>query len=168
VNRDRPGDVGRAPRSSAAAGGRAGLSTCRRYRPAASAAPAQGPIRTPPPEARALKHDVSWPPSTRIAATTSWQTRPRATRSSAARWARDDPLPFGCPDGCVFYEPRRVSSAGCRSRPKTRSAEPGGASAPSRPQLSSTSPSRSTPIPSVRSHAAAASMWAGVAHQLAE
>jgi hypothetical protein len=24
----------------------------------------------------------------------------------------NDPLPFACPQGCVFYEPRRVSSAG--------------------------------------------------------
>jgi hypothetical protein len=24
----------------------------------------------------------------------------------------NEPLPFGCPDGCVFYEPRRTSSAG--------------------------------------------------------
>ena len=24
----------------------------------------------------------------------------------------NEPLPFACPDGCVFYEPRRVSSAG--------------------------------------------------------
>ena len=24
----------------------------------------------------------------------------------------NDPLPFACPDGCVFYEPRTVSSAG--------------------------------------------------------
>ncbi len=24
----------------------------------------------------------------------------------------NEPLPFACPDGCVFFEPRRVSSAG--------------------------------------------------------
>jgi hypothetical protein len=24
----------------------------------------------------------------------------------------NEPLPFACPDGCLFYEPRRVSSAG--------------------------------------------------------
>jgi hypothetical protein len=24
----------------------------------------------------------------------------------------NEPLPFACPDGCVFYEPRRVSQAG--------------------------------------------------------
>ena len=24
----------------------------------------------------------------------------------------NDPLPFTCPEGCLFYEPRRVSSAG--------------------------------------------------------
>jgi hypothetical protein len=24
----------------------------------------------------------------------------------------NEPFPFACPDGCVFYEPRRVSSAG--------------------------------------------------------
>jgi hypothetical protein len=24
----------------------------------------------------------------------------------------NEPLPFACPQGCVFYEPRRVSSAG--------------------------------------------------------
>jgi hypothetical protein len=24
----------------------------------------------------------------------------------------NDPLPFSCPAGCVFYEPRRTSSAG--------------------------------------------------------
>ncbi len=24
----------------------------------------------------------------------------------------NEPLPFSCPDGCVFYEARRVSSAG--------------------------------------------------------
>ena len=24
----------------------------------------------------------------------------------------NEPLPFACPDGCVFYEPRNVSSAG--------------------------------------------------------
>jgi hypothetical protein len=24
----------------------------------------------------------------------------------------NEPLPFGCPEGCLFYEPRGISSAG--------------------------------------------------------
>ena len=29
----------------------------------------------------------------------------------------NDPLPFSCPDGCVFFEPRKVSGAGWTIRP---------------------------------------------------
>jgi len=29
----------------------------------------------------------------------------------------NEPLPFACPDGCVFYEPRKVSSAGWQVPP---------------------------------------------------
>jgi hypothetical protein len=32
----------------------------------------------------------------------------------------NEPLPFSCPEGCVFFEPRRVSSAGWQIPPSDR------------------------------------------------
>lgn len=33
----------------------------------------------------------------------------------------NEPLPFACPEGCVFFEARRVSSAGWQIPPSDRS-----------------------------------------------
>jgi hypothetical protein len=40
------------------------------------------------------------------------QTTARGDRIERCKLGANQPLPFTCPDGCVFYEPRRVSSAG--------------------------------------------------------
>lgn len=40
------------------------------------------------------------------------QTTPRREKLERCRVGANEPLPFSCPDGCVFYEPRKVSSAG--------------------------------------------------------
>jgi hypothetical protein len=40
------------------------------------------------------------------------RTTPRGDRLERCRVDANEPLPFGCPDGCVFYEPRKVSQAG--------------------------------------------------------
>jgi hypothetical protein len=40
------------------------------------------------------------------------QTTGRGDKLERCKIGANDPLPFACPDGCVFYEPRRVSSAG--------------------------------------------------------
>ncbi|MGH9082282.1 MAG: hypothetical protein ACRDY3_07460 [Acidimicrobiales bacterium] len=40
------------------------------------------------------------------------RTTPRGDRVERCKMDANEPLPFTCPDGCLFYEPRRVSSAG--------------------------------------------------------
>ncbi len=35
-------------------------------------------------------------------------------RVERCRVGANDPLPFACPQGCLFYEPRSTSSAGWR------------------------------------------------------
>jgi hypothetical protein len=40
------------------------------------------------------------------------RTTPRGERLERCKVDANEPLPFSCPDGCVFYEPRQVSSAG--------------------------------------------------------
>ncbi|MGH9207303.1 MAG: hypothetical protein ACRD1G_12195 [Acidimicrobiales bacterium] len=40
------------------------------------------------------------------------QTVRAGDKLERCRVAANETLPFGCPDGCVFYEPRKVSSAG--------------------------------------------------------
>jgi hypothetical protein len=40
------------------------------------------------------------------------QTTSAGEKLERCRVDANDPLPFACPDGCVFYEPRRVSGAG--------------------------------------------------------
>jgi hypothetical protein len=40
------------------------------------------------------------------------QTTPRGDKIERCKIDANEPLPFACPEGCVFYEQRRVSSAG--------------------------------------------------------
>jgi hypothetical protein len=40
------------------------------------------------------------------------QTTPRGDKLERCQIDANQALPFACPDGCLFYEPRRVSSAG--------------------------------------------------------
>lgn len=40
------------------------------------------------------------------------QTTARGDKLERCKLGANDPLPFACPEGCVFYEKRRVSSAG--------------------------------------------------------
>jgi hypothetical protein len=40
------------------------------------------------------------------------QTTARGDKLERCKIGANDPLPFACPEGCVFYEPRKVSSAG--------------------------------------------------------
>jgi hypothetical protein len=40
------------------------------------------------------------------------QTTSRGDKLERCKIGANEPLPFTCPDGCVFHEPRRVSSAG--------------------------------------------------------
>ena len=40
------------------------------------------------------------------------QTTARGEKLERCKLGANQPLPFACPDGCVFHEPRRVSSAG--------------------------------------------------------
>jgi hypothetical protein len=40
------------------------------------------------------------------------QTTSRREKLERCKVDANEPLPFGCPDGCLFYEPRNVSSAG--------------------------------------------------------
>jgi hypothetical protein len=46
------------------------------------------------------------------------QTTASGDKIERCKMGANDPLPFGCPGGCVFYEPRRVSSAGWQIPPK--------------------------------------------------
>jgi hypothetical protein len=40
------------------------------------------------------------------------QTNSRGEKLERCRVDANLDIPFACPDGCVFYEPRKVSSAG--------------------------------------------------------
>ena len=40
------------------------------------------------------------------------RTTPRGERLERCKVDANQPLPFACPEGCVFYEARKVSSAG--------------------------------------------------------
>jgi hypothetical protein len=40
------------------------------------------------------------------------RTTPRGDRLERCKVDANEPLPFACPEGCVFYEPRKVSQAG--------------------------------------------------------
>ena len=40
------------------------------------------------------------------------RTTPRGDRLERCKVEANEPLPFACPEGCVFYEARGVSSAG--------------------------------------------------------
>jgi hypothetical protein len=40
------------------------------------------------------------------------QTTARGDKLERCKIGANEPLPFACPEGCVFYEPRKVSSAG--------------------------------------------------------
>ncbi len=44
------------------------------------------------------------------------QTVSRADRVERCRLGENGTLPFSCPDGCIFREPRRTSSAGWQVR----------------------------------------------------
>jgi hypothetical protein len=45
------------------------------------------------------------------------RTTPRGDRLERCKVDANEPLPFACPEGCVFYEPRKVSSAGWQVPP---------------------------------------------------
>jgi len=40
------------------------------------------------------------------------QSTSRGEKLERCRMDANEHLPFACPEGCVFYEPRKVSSAG--------------------------------------------------------
>jgi hypothetical protein len=46
------------------------------------------------------------------------RTTPRGDRLERCKVDANEPLPFACPDGCVFYEPRKVSQAGWHVAPR--------------------------------------------------
>jgi len=53
------------------------------------------------------------------------QTTARGDKVERCRVEANQALPFACPDGCVFYEPRKVSSAGWHvPPPKTEEPPP--------------------------------------------
>ena len=45
------------------------------------------------------------------------QTVASGERTERCRLGVNEQLPFACPEGCVFYEPRRTSSAGWQVPP---------------------------------------------------
>ncbi|MGO9558503.1 MAG: hypothetical protein ACLPQS_01810 [Acidimicrobiales bacterium] len=47
------------------------------------------------------------------------QTVRGTERLERCRLGANETLPFACPEGCVFYEPRRTSSAGWQVPPPT-------------------------------------------------
>jgi len=40
------------------------------------------------------------------------QSTPTGEKTQRCKIGANEPLPFACPEGCVFFEPRNVSSAG--------------------------------------------------------
>ncbi len=45
------------------------------------------------------------------------QTTARGEKLERCKMDANEPIPFGCPDNCLFYEPRKVSSAGWHVAP---------------------------------------------------
>jgi hypothetical protein len=45
------------------------------------------------------------------------QTTVRGEKLERCKVGANDPLPFTCPEHCLFYEPRRTSSAGWQIAP---------------------------------------------------
>ena len=53
------------------------------------------------------------------------QTTAREEKLEKCRMGANEPFPFACPEGCLFYEPRKVSGAGWTVRnPDDPPAEP--------------------------------------------
>jgi hypothetical protein len=52
------------------------------------------------------------------------QTTNAGEKLERCRVDANEQLPFACPDGCVFYEARRVSNAGWQIAPERRRPEP--------------------------------------------
>ena len=52
------------------------------------------------------------------------QTVRGADRLERCRLGVNESIPFGCPEGCVFFEPRSTSSAGWKVRPPSERQEP--------------------------------------------
>jgi hypothetical protein len=52
------------------------------------------------------------------------QTTDRGEKLERCRIEANGQLPFSCPDGCLFYEPRRVSQAGWHVAPRPEDQEP--------------------------------------------
>ena len=48
------------------------------------------------------------------------QTTNAGEKVERCRVEANEQLPFACPDGCVFYEPRKVSNAGWQISPERR------------------------------------------------
>jgi hypothetical protein len=46
------------------------------------------------------------------------QTTRQQEKVERCRMNANEPFPFACPDGCLFYEPRKVSQAGWTVRPQ--------------------------------------------------
>ena len=46
------------------------------------------------------------------------QTTRQHEKVERCRMNANEPFPFACPDGCLFYEPRKVSQAGWTVRPQ--------------------------------------------------
>jgi hypothetical protein len=53
------------------------------------------------------------------------QTTARGEKLERCRVDANDHLPFACPDGCLFYEPRRTSAAGWQVTPPKPGGPPG-------------------------------------------
>jgi len=53
------------------------------------------------------------------------QTTPRGEKLERCRVGANQSLPFACPEGCVFFEPRNVSSAGWHVAPRPPDELPG-------------------------------------------
>ncbi|HUY22862.1 MAG TPA: hypothetical protein VMV22_11060 [Acidimicrobiales bacterium] len=54
------------------------------------------------------------------------QTTAHDDKLERCRVDANELLPFACPDGCVFYEPRNVSSAGWHVAPRRADDPPTG------------------------------------------
>jgi len=48
------------------------------------------------------------------------QTTASGEKIERCKVSANEPLPFACPEGCVFYEARRVSSVGWQIQKKDR------------------------------------------------
>jgi hypothetical protein len=46
------------------------------------------------------------------------QTTSRGEKVERCRMSANEHIPFACPDGCLFYEPRNVSAAGWTVKPR--------------------------------------------------